>query len=131
MALRTTQDLVLDIIEVDLVTWPDLTSFMKAANHLINRIVDLTKYTADELQLIETWLAAHFAAIADMRRAMEKAGDVSESFQHKLDLRLDVTMYGQQAMILETEGALAAWNEESKNGAKRKVGVIWLGTEDE
>lgn len=129
MAVRTTTELVEAIIEnSESVT---LTPFIAAANTLVDQCcTDLTvDYTSDELAQIETWLAAHIFTIRDMRAVYEKAGDVSEKKQSKVDLGFDTSHYGQMAMRLDYRGGLAKLNEEIKNGAANILIAAWLGTE--
>ena len=127
MAVRTTDALVGGIIEVD-ASIP-LTPFISAANTLVTQCcTDLTiDHTAAQLILIETWLAAHFYSVRDMRPEMEKAGPVSEKFQSKVDLGLATSHYGQMAMLLDFYGGLSALNEKMKKGGGRTPSVSWLG----
>lgn len=114
---RVSSDEVKEIIEVDS-TITDITPFITAANLLVTKECTASSLTAALLKEIERWLAAHFVAIRDMRRASEKAGTVGENFQHSLGLNLQVTMYGQQALMLDTSGALAAL---SSGGARSAI----------
>ena len=103
-----------------------MTPFIEVASNLVDRVLDVSSgdYSDATLELIERWLAAHFYAIRDMRVANEKAGSVGQAFQYKVDLNLANTMYGQQAMMLDTDGKLLALSQ----GKSRRVGVTWLGT---
>lgn len=119
------------IIEVD--DSISLTPFIDTANELVTELCTGSKgpdpaYTDTRLELIERWLAAHFYAIRDMRRASEQADVVQESFQYRVDLGLDATMYGQQAKRLDTNGGLANMDEAIDKGKKIKPSVSWLGT---
>jgi hypothetical protein len=125
---RTTAAEIKLIIDVDDANIPDLTPFITVANELVTELCVDSGYTATRLNLIETWLAAHFYAIRDPRTTSEKAGSVSANYQSKVDLNLSLTHYGQQAMLLDTDGNLAALNASVVNGGKRTVGVTWLGT---
>lgn len=128
---RTTDELVEGIIEVD--SNIALTPFIGAANTLVTKCcTNLDKdYTDDELQQIETWLAAHFYTVREGRAFREKAGSVSEELQSKVDLGFSTSHYGQMAMTLDYQGGLAALNETTKNGTSNKVGITWFGTEEE
>ena len=114
MAARVTSDEVKEIIDVDS-TITDITPFITAANLLVTSECTDSSLTDAMLKEIERWLAAHFVAIRDTRRSAEKAGSVGENFQYSLGLNLQVTMYGQQACMLDTSGALFAL---SKKGGK-------------
>ncbi len=129
---RTTPTLVSEIIEVDSVI--GLTPFIAAANVLVTRVcASATKtdgsayYVEDDLTLIETWLAAHFYCMRDTRVASESAGPVSASYQHQVGLILKASMYGQQAMLLDSAGGLAALSKQMENGTATRVGVLFVG----
>lgn len=134
MAYRTTDAAVKGIIEVD--SSISTTPFIEVANELVTEICvdDLSEdeeaYTATRLELIERWLAAHFYAIRDLRVASEGAGGVSQSFQYQVGLNLNVTIYGQQVLMLDTKGGFAALNQQAKDGDRKSVGITWLGKED-
>lgn len=128
---RTTAELVKGVIEVDSDSVPDLDPFILVANELVTEICEPSGYTATRLEAIERWLAAHFYAVRDMRRSTETAGSVSESYQYKLGLHLNSTMYGQQAMMLDTAGGLASLNKQmtDPSGGGGTSGT-WLGKEE-
>jgi len=126
MAVRTTSVLVAAIIEVD--TDIDLEPFIFTASELVTEVCAIAGYTVERLELIERWLSAHFYAIRDPRVTQEKAGSVGANFESKVDLNLALTRYGQQAMLLDTQGGLAALNQSMLSG-KRTASVAWLGTE--
>ena len=128
---RTTSAKVEGIIEVD--SDITLTPFIDVANAMVTHYCTglTTAYTTAHLILIETWLAAHFYTVRDMRRTEERAGPVSERFQSKVDLGFDTSHYGQMAMRLDWQGGLSNLNEQAKSGGKKGVSVAWLGTEEE
>ena len=128
MAVRTTDEEVEAIIEVD--SRISLTPFIVAANQIVtdNCTDYTTDYTVAKLTLIETWLAAHFYTVRDMRASEERAGTVSERKQSKVDLGFDTSHYGQMAMRIDNLGGLAALNEKIKAGSVKSVGITWLGT---
>jgi hypothetical protein len=119
---RTTENAVAAIIEVD--EDINLAPFIEVAAALVDEVCAPAGYDEARLELIERWLSAHFYAIRDPRRTQEVAGPVSESFQSKVDLGLDVTHYGQQAKLLDTKGTLLIL------GQPRTIPQIWwLGKE--
>jgi hypothetical protein len=129
MTARTTATLIQEIAEWDSTSTPSLTPFINAAHSLVESLCVANGLDEDQATIVETWLAAHFYTIKDMRAASESAGPVSQSFQHKVDLGLDATMYGQQAKMLDTSGQLAIWDKKQKSGQRQRGGVFWLGTE--
>jgi len=126
VAVRTTYAEVALIIEVDSTISSDLAPFIEVANNLVTQVCTDSDYSDATLELIERWLSAHFYAIRDLRRDSEKAGAVSRKFQYKVGLNLQVTVYGQQAMIVDTAGNLLAVSE----GKRRTPRINWLGTGD-
>jgi len=125
---RTTSAEVAAIIEVDVSI--SLTPFIEVANELVTECCTGGDHTALRLAQIEKWLAAHFYTIRDMRAFQERAGSVSQTLQSKVDLGLATSHYGQHAMVLDTEGNLAALNDRIKKGKRATVDVNWLGTAD-
>jgi len=119
------------IIEVDATI--DLTPFITASTAVVQKhCADANPlYTDDDLNLITTWLAAHFYAIRDPRALVEDLGKISMTIESKVDLGLDVTRYGQMAKILDWYGGLAALDEQIKKGGRRVIGITWLGEESE
>lgn len=128
---RTDATKVGKVIEVD-PTITDLTPFIDAANELVTELCEPEGYSEPRLTMIETWLAAHFYAVRDPRSTNEAAGSVSAAFESKVDLALNITRYGQQAMLLDTAGALASLNQQTVDtggSSPRAFGVSWGGTD--
>lgn len=127
MGIRTTSGAVAGIIEVDAAI--SVTPFIEVASALVDELsaADST-VTATRLELVERWLAAHFYAVRDPRSTSEQAEGIGASYESRVDLGLSITRYGQQAMMLDTTGWLAAYNAQAKDGAPRKAKLRWLGT---
>ena len=126
---RTTADLVKGIAEVD--DGVVLDPFIASANRLVTKVVAPVNTDADELADVETWLAAHLYHILSPQSNVDQVGStggtVRQQYDTKVDLALNVTKYGQQAMVLDTSGALANWNATLTKGGTRKLRVIYLG----
>ena len=119
---RVTTEEVKEIIPIP-ETVEDLTPYITIANSLIEKVIVAQfpdAHTEDHLKEIERWLSAHFAAIRYTRTSSESIGEVKESYQYKVDLDLRCTMYGQQAIILDTSGALNTL-------LKRPAGIWFVG----
>ncbi len=133
---RTSPDAVKEIIEVeDLI---DLTPFIASANSLTTDQATgvngpTIPYSNETLELIERWLSAHFYTNRDPRTESEKTGQGAGKFRGKTDLGLASSLYGQTAMMLDTNGALARLNKKILRKATAAEGVIpifiWAGTE--
>jgi len=102
-------------LEVDAITdidsSVDLTPFINTATKLIDNALVGKGLDDDTLTLIELWLSAHFSKILELHPAEERVGAVAMQYQWKVGLNLQVTMYGQQALILDTTGTLGKLNE--------------------
>lgn len=128
MAVRTTSSAVQKIIEIDSTIVTDLSPHIETANNLVNQVCLSSSYSTETLELIERWLAAHFAGIHGTRYASEEAA-TKVTYQVVTDMHLNATLWGQQAMVLDTMGNLAALNEQAKDGGKAaSISVVWLGT---
>lgn len=105
----------------------DPSIFILTANQLTTDVCGGVGYSAQKLALIELWLAAHFLATSDLgqesRLTSEDLSDGSQSYMHKVDFNLKLTTYGQQALILDTEGGLAQL-AKSEGGRPQ---LDWLG----
>jgi hypothetical protein len=134
---RTTPDLV-QSTNTDLDPSIDLTGPILAANELVTEIcAPVVSYSNTRLELIERYLAAHFASIDQFKATFSGAGQVQESSASKVDLGFDYTVYGQNAMRLDTAGGLAALNNRLKviqsgggSTAGSRFGVVYYGEED-
>lgn len=123
MAIRTTDEAVAGIIEVDSSILLD--PFIETAANLVDRVAaaDSTVSSAT-LELIERYLSAHFYTLRDPRPTSERAGPVGASYQSRVDLGLKTSHYGQMAITLDPTGVLKALSEGT-----RRAGVTWLGVE--
>lgn len=126
---RTDATAVGAIIEVD--EDISVTPFIEAANALVTEICEpVAAYDATRLELIERWLAAHFYALRDPRAKQEQAGTVGQTLHVGwVRMHLQSTLWGQQAMLLDTAGGLARLNKGIETGKRGgTVGVTYLGT---
>ena len=127
MAIRTTDAKVAGVIEVD--SDIDLTPFIAVANELVTEVCSDSGYTDARLVQIETWLAAHFYGVRDQQVASEQAKGVRVDYQYKIGLMLMQTKQGQTAMMLDTDGNLAALSKRMEEGKSGTIGVSWMGTD--
>lgn len=122
---NVTADDVKELVDSIPSTVTNLDPFLEAAYLLCTEELAGEGLSDARLLQIELWLSAHFAAITYTRAANEKADVVGQSYMHKLGLNFNVTMYGQQALLLDTSGTLAALQDQAGKGKKR-VRVRWL-----
>ena len=98
----------------------DVSIMIYSARILVDNITGLHEYTLKE---IERWLGAHFVAIRDPQRSIEKIGSVQESYQYQVGLNLNQTRYGQMAIILDTTGYLAGLQAKATAASKGTAAV--------
>ncbi len=74
----------------------------------------------DRLLQIELYLAGHFLAITEERGGLagSETGESKETYFVKSDQGLNLTRFGQQAILLDTTGTLAAI---AKSGSAKKA----------
>lgn len=123
--MRTTEAQVAGIIELDANV--SVTPFIETAAELVTEHCTDSNYSSTKLELIERYLSAHFYAVRVGVVRSEKAGDVSQDVFGKVDLYLAQTKYGQQAILLDSKGNLAALNKRMAKGRKGSASITSLG----
>lgn len=114
-------------------TISNLAPFRIAANELVTEIcASAGVYSSTRLKSIETWLAAHFLAVRDPRYQSESIGAASATIQSgQMGMNLSLTTYGQQALLMDTQGGLARLNTHISQGKRAKAGILHLGSKRE
>jgi hypothetical protein len=107
MATRVTGEEVLEIMPDCELSQTDILPFIEVANLIVTEKLGSSSYSAARLKEIERWLSAHFISVADPMVKSEKISDAAFTY-HVADLgkNLKSTLYGQQACLLDTTGAL-------------------------
>lgn len=109
MTIRVTDAEVREIIEVD--AGLTLTPFITIASLLVDTHLASEISSTDLLKEIERWLAAHFVSVRDPRVVSESIDTVSRTFESgRMGEGLAGTRYGQQALTLDSSGALQRLN---------------------
>ena len=128
---RVTSAEVLEIINETIPsTVTDVTAMILVAHAMIDKVIveDYPdEFDDDYLKEMERWLAAHFTAIRYQTNASEAIETAKETYQFKLGLRLENTMWGQAVLVMDTTGSFAKLNV----GTGRKIKMFWLGQNDE
>jgi len=124
---RVTDADIIELIDID--STENLDPFINAANELVTELCSDSGYTAIRLAMIEAWLAAHFFMLRDqtVSPASERAGEVGITYQYKIGLMLQQTKQGQTAMLLDTDGNLAALSKQLEEGQKMTSYLFWPG----
>lgn len=110
-----------------------LTPWIDSAESIVDDVCidsDDYTYTDGKLELIKRWLSAHCYCILSPQAKFKSAGKVQKSTDSKVDLGLNQTRYGQTAMLMDTNGLLAAYNKRmtETGGIKVTPSVAWLGS---
>lgn len=104
--MRTTAEAVRAL--VGLASTESVDGFIETATMLVDEVqaCDATA-SFEKLELIERWLAAHFARIRHPHLSSKSLGGASASFSRgNVGMRLNQTPEGQQALLLDTSGCL-------------------------
>lgn len=113
-----------NLLDLSDLTDPQLDIHIETAQAIIDQhLTALYVNMETTLDIIHLWLSAHFASVAEGRASSEQV-KVQISYQYKLGLRLEVTMYGQQAIALDGTGTLGRIN---KKGTSGKHSIAYLG----
>lgn len=109
------------IIEVP--TELDLAPFIATASLIVTEDLANQGLSAARLKQIELYLAAHFAAIKDEHGALKSSETLNakETYGGSFTKGLNLTRYGQQAIVFDTSGILANMAEPTKRAEFRVV----------
>lgn len=144
---RTTALAVAKVIQVPPTQMSLLDTFIDTANELVTQVCAVvfpgvtqtfdqaglpaytpTKggytYTDYRLEMIERWLAAHFYAVFSSQSQQDMADNIQSIYQGRTALGLNGTWWGQQAMRLDTMGALAVMENGQEQSAKRPPALL-------
>ncbi len=102
---RVTVDEVKGLIKTNF----EVDQFIATASLIIDESLVGQGLSVARLKTIELWLSAHFVAVAEERGALKqsKKGDSAETYDLVVGKGLNMTRFGQQAIALDTTGALA------------------------
>lgn len=92
-------------------TQRDTSPFIDTASLVVTESIAPKGLSDDRLRQIELYLAAHFTTLAEERGglAMSRTGDSEERYAvGDLGRGFNMTRFGQQALALDSSGALAS-----------------------
>ncbi len=127
---RTTIAAVQKIISYDQVLIPDIQPFIDDASLMVTNIIG-TAASAQTLEMVERYLAAHLIGISDPRIQSEQVRTIQASYQVRLSDGLGITHYGATAMQLDTSGKLSRWNKSVISGMANAFSLVWGGKDIE
>jgi hypothetical protein len=109
-----------------------LTRYINAAHAMVNWIANVCDTAgvndADQLTLIETWLAAHYYQAMDPGYTSKSTGGASGSFKGQTGKYFEATDYGQRALELDLAGCLLKKQQELMTGNKKSARMLWGGS---
>jgi hypothetical protein len=92
-------------------TTSDLSGYLASAQVIVTTVLSDKGLSSDILDQITIYLTAHFATIGLNKGGLrsEKIGDAQDSYKvpGDFDLGFKATLFGQQALLFDTSGALA------------------------
>ena len=85
-------------------------NFIATATFVVDDALLNSSFNDDKLKQIELYLAAHFVCIAEEKGGiiLDKYGDATQEMQEIYSAGIMSTRFGQQALMLDTSGILAA-----------------------
>lgn len=116
MATRTTDGVLRSLLEeggCKVRADANLLRFILPASKLTTRVADCAAdkgepLDAEELELMERWLAAWMYTMANPRSQSTSLGKASHSIQGQTGMRLEANYFGQVASSLDPSGCLQA-----------------------
>ena len=93
----------------------EVLAAVSTAQAIINSQLASSGLTGQHLREIIRWLSAHFVAVRDQDEGMvmeQRIGDTAVRYGGRLGEGLKLTRYGQQVLILDTTGTLAAFGRQ-------------------
>ena len=140
--MRTTPQMVIKILgahNARKIKSLNLEPFIAAANQLTTFCANQpisptapqqTAYSDYQLQMLETWLAAHFTAMMEpsFRKTSENMGGASQSLMAAPGMNLSMTPFGQQALLIDLNGNLAYLDKHISQGHRSVPTIYYLGT---
>lgn len=106
-----------EVKEIITTSIPSIAAYITAADLIVSEELSNKGLSANRLKEIERWLSAHFVAISEesARISAETIGRSNITYGGQFGLGLQHTRYGQQAMLLDTSGTLAAKSQGRKS----------------
>lgn len=128
MSCRTSPEQVQGVLlkDYDSVDSPSLVPFITAANLVVTQVKSCANkkgvsLSTDELQQIETWLAAHMYVMSDKVLIEEGSLSARGKYQGQTGMNINASFYGQTAAMIDHSGCLSAISQ------RKVVGFHWLG----
>jgi hypothetical protein len=125
--MAVTEDDVSRLLSFDRDRIPEVQPFIDDAIIVLNNVIG-DRLDSATFDLVTRYMAAHLIAISDPRVSLEKVKSLQVRYSTRLDKGLAITHFGTTAMMLDSSGRLAAWNERLTSGGGIKQ-FFWAGIE--
>lgn len=124
--MAVTDDQVARLLAFDTSRITDVDAFIDDAVLMLQNIIGVGILNEATFDLVTRYMAAHLIAISDPQAQMEKVKSLQVRYQVQLDKGLGITHFGTTAMMLDSSGRLAAWNQQVVKGGFKQF--FWAGT---
>ena len=105
----------------------NITTYLNVANNFVTQNLGSSGLDTATLADIEAFITAHFIAMTKERQALtEKIGDVWITYQGEFGKFLQMTTYGQTALMLDTTGTLAKVSSGTKRATIKAINQVNL-----
>lgn len=126
MAWRTNAEAVKDQLGRNYDKRTSLTAFINTANVMVNAVVRCATSKGvtlldEQTELIERLLSCHYYQRADPGFSSKNTGRSGAAFHGQTGMKLESTLYGQDALVADTSGCLGALNTGNR------AQMIWIG----
>lgn len=104
-------------------TTSGVTLFIAQANVMVDDVLLSSGLAEPVLALIETYLAAHYATLSLEKGALaeQSMGEAKDKYHNIYKAGLNSTRFGQQAIVMDRTGALAAASAASEKSTTKKA----------
>lgn len=121
MAIRALDTAVRQL--ADLPSSASVTLFITQANLLVEEELVGSSLSEERLALVETYLAAHFAALTNEKGSLASTelGDAKDRMHNVYGKGFYATRFGQQAMMFDSTGKLTELAGKTELPAMRKA----------
>ncbi len=105
----------------------NITTYLNIANNYVTQNLGSSGLDTATLADIEAFITAHFIAMTKERQGMkEKIGDVSVEYQGEFGKFLEMTTYGQSALLLDSTGILSSVSSGTKKASIKAINQVNL-----
>lgn len=104
----------------------EVAPFLGTANTLVAQLLGSAGYSTDVLDEITKYIAAHFLAVTEERGGLRysRLDDSAESVTLDFGRGLNMTRFGQTALLLDTKGILQETVTDASTSPRARIGMF-------